>query len=63
VRGGDLEGGGWNRSRRRQEAGTFFNALGPFTVGQVVTIITEVSNSVATRTTAPRTITIGVPVT
>ena len=38
------------------------NALGPFTVAQVVTILTEVSNSVATRTTAPRTITIGVPV-
>jgi hypothetical protein len=38
------------------------NALGPFAVGQVVTILTEVSNSVATRTTAPRTITIQTPV-
>lgn len=38
------------------------NALGPFAVGQVVTMITEVSNSVATRTTAPRTITIQTPV-
>lgn len=38
------------------------NALGPFTVGQTVKIITEVSNSVATRTTAPRTIVIGEPV-
>lgn len=38
------------------------NALGPFAVGQVVTIITEVSNSSGTRTTAPRTITIQTPV-
>lgn len=38
------------------------NALGPFTVGQTVKVITEVSNSVGTRTTAPRTITIGPPV-
>ena len=38
------------------------NALGPFAVGQVVKIITETSNSAGTRTTAPRTITIGVPV-
>lgn len=38
------------------------NALGPFTVGQVVKVITEVSNSSGTRTTAPRTITIGEPV-
>ena len=38
------------------------NALGPFTVGKVVRIITEVSNSVATRTTSPRTITIGPPI-
>lgn len=38
------------------------NALGPFTQGQTVTIITEVSNSSGTRTTAPRTITIQTPV-
>ena len=38
------------------------NALGPFAQGQVVKIITEVSNSSATRTTAPRTITLGEPV-
>lgn len=38
------------------------NALGPFTVGQTIKIITEVSNSVGTRTTAPRTIVIGEPV-
>jgi hypothetical protein len=38
------------------------NALGPFTVGQTVKVITEASNSVATRTTAPRTIVIGEPV-
>ena len=39
------------------------NALGPFTTGQVVKVRTLVSNSAATRTTAPRTITIGVPIT
>ena len=38
------------------------NALGPFAVGQMVKIITEVSNSAGTRTTAPRTITIETPV-
>ena len=38
------------------------NALGPFTVGQVVRVITEVSNSSGTRTTAPRTITIEEPI-
>lgn len=38
------------------------NALGPFTVGQTVKVITEVTNSIATRTTAPRTIVIGEPV-
>lgn len=38
------------------------NALGPFTQGQTVKIITETSNSVGTRTTAPRTIILGVPV-
>lgn len=38
------------------------NILGPFTEGQTVKIITEVSNSVGTRTTAPRTIIIGPPV-
>ncbi len=38
------------------------NALGPFIKGQVIKIITEVSNSSGTRTTAPRTITIGEPV-
>ena len=35
------------------------NALGPFTVGQVVKLFAEVSNSSGTRTTAVRTITIG----
>ena len=34
------------------------NALGPFSVGAVVKIITEVTNSSGSRTTAPRTITI-----
>ncbi len=38
------------------------NALGSFTVGQVVRVIVEVGNSVATRTSAPRTITIGQPI-
>jgi hypothetical protein len=38
------------------------NALGPFEVGQVVKIRTLVSNSVATRTTAPRTITLAEPI-
>ena len=38
------------------------NALGPFAVGNVVTIIAEVGNSAGTRTTAPRTITIAVPI-
>ena len=38
------------------------NALGPFPVGTVLTIRTLVSNSAGTRTTAPRTMTIGVPV-
>lgn len=38
------------------------NALGPFEVGQTIIIITEVSNSVGTRTTAPRTIVIEEPV-
>lgn len=38
------------------------NALGPFVVGDVVKIITEVSNSVGTRTTAARTITIETPI-
>lgn len=38
------------------------NALGPFTVGQTIRIITEVANSAATRTTAPRTIVIAEPV-
>lgn len=38
------------------------NILGPFTEGQTVKVITEVSNSVGTRTTAPRTIVIGPPV-
>lgn len=38
------------------------NTLGPFTVGQVVRVITEVSNSVATRTSAVRTITIETPI-
>ena len=39
------------------------NALGPFPVGTVLTILTEVSNSAGTRTSAPRTITIGEPIT
>ncbi len=38
------------------------NALGPFAVGHVVKVITEVSNSVATRSTAPRTITMQAPI-
>jgi hypothetical protein len=38
------------------------NALGPFTVGQVVKVITLVSNSTGTRTVAPRTITIVAPI-
>ena len=38
------------------------NALGPFVKDQVVKLITEVSNSSGTRTTAPRTIVIGEPV-
>ncbi len=38
------------------------NALGPFAVGQVVQVLTEVSNSAGTRTTAPRTITIAEPI-
>ena len=38
------------------------NALGPFAVGTVVKIITEVTNSSGSRTTAPRTITIGEPI-
>ena len=38
------------------------NALGPFTVGQTLKIITETSNSTSTRTTAPRTIVIAEPV-
>ncbi len=38
------------------------NALGPFAEGAVVKIITEVSNSVGTRTTATRTITLGPPI-
>ncbi len=39
------------------------NALGPFPAGAVVKIITEVTNSSGTRTTAPRTITIQEPIT
>lgn len=38
------------------------NALGPFAEGTVVKIITEVSNSTDTRTTAARTITLGPPI-
>ena len=38
------------------------NALGPFVVGQTVSVITEVSNSAGTRTTAPRTIVIEEPI-
>ena len=38
------------------------NALGPFAVGQMVKIITEVSNSAGTRTIAQRTITIAEPI-
>ena len=39
------------------------NALGPFTVGQTVKVITEVSNSAGMRTTAVRTITLETPIT
>lgn len=38
------------------------NALGPFAVGTTVKIITEVSNSAGTRTVAPRTIILQVPI-
>jgi hypothetical protein len=38
------------------------NALGPFPVGTVVKIITEVTNSTGSRTTAPRTITLQEPI-
>lgn len=38
------------------------NALGPFTVGQVVKVRTRVGNSVSTRTSAVRTITIEEPI-
>jgi hypothetical protein len=38
------------------------NALGPFVVGDVVKIITEVTNSSGVRTVAPRTITIETPI-
>jgi hypothetical protein len=38
------------------------NALGPFTEGAVVKIITQVSNNAGTRTIAPRTITIEAPI-
>ncbi|MBI3880343.1 MAG: hypothetical protein HY301_09815 [Verrucomicrobia bacterium] len=38
------------------------NALGPFAVGTVVKLITEVSNSAGTRTTAVRTITLQTPI-
>ncbi len=38
------------------------NALGPFPAGTVVKILTEVTNSTGSRTTAPRTITLEAPV-
>lgn len=38
------------------------NTFGPFVVGQVVQVMTEVSNSVGTRTSAVRTITIETPI-
>ncbi|HEY0551345.1 MAG TPA: hypothetical protein VGF13_17200 [Verrucomicrobiae bacterium] len=38
------------------------NVLGPFAQGAEVKIITEVSNSVGTRTSAPRTMTLGPPI-
>lgn len=38
------------------------NAIGPFTVGQVVQVMTQVSNSVGSRTSAVRTITIEEPI-
>ena len=38
------------------------NAIGPFTVGQVIKIMTEVSNSSGTRASAVRTITIETPI-
>ena len=38
------------------------NEIGPFTVGQVVTLMTEVTNSSGTRNSAPRTITIDPPI-
>jgi hypothetical protein len=39
------------------------NAIGPFTVGQVVNLMTEATNSSGTRNSAPRTITIEPPIT
>ena len=38
------------------------NALGPFAVGTVIKIITEVTNSTGSRTTSPRTITLEEPI-
>ena len=38
------------------------NALGPFAEGQTIKILTEVTNSAGTRTTAPRTILIVAPI-
>ncbi len=38
------------------------NALGPFEVDHVVKVLTEVSNSGGTRSTAPRTITLQTPI-
>lgn len=39
------------------------NVIGPFTVGQVVKVVTEATNSSGTRNSAPRTITIEPPIT
>ena len=38
------------------------NALGPFTIGQPVKVITKVINRTGTRTTAPKAIVIEVPI-
>jgi len=50
---------GFTNSEPLNNAG---NAIGPFTVGQVIKVMTEVSNSAGTRTSAVRTITIEEPI-
>jgi len=50
---------GFTNSEPLNNAG---NAIGPFTVGQVIKVMTEVSNSAGTRTSAVRTITVEEPI-